>query len=92
MKKKYIISSILGGSFFAASYLALSLPILPASCPEQCLRGIPLRAGGPVRRLGAGAAAPGGRPLPVKPWLDYFVWRATTSSTDSFAQAAASSS
>ena len=31
MKKKYIISSILGGSFFAASYLALSLPILPAS-------------------------------------------------------------
>lgn len=31
MKKKYVISSILGGGFFAASYLALSLPILPAS-------------------------------------------------------------
>ena len=31
MKKKYIISSVLGGGFFAASYLALSLPILPAS-------------------------------------------------------------
>lgn len=31
MKKRYVISSLLGGGFFAASYLALSLPILPAS-------------------------------------------------------------
>lgn len=31
MKKRYVVSSLLGGGFFAASYLALSLPILPAS-------------------------------------------------------------
>lgn len=31
MKKRYIVSGLLGGGFFAASYLALSLPIIPAS-------------------------------------------------------------
>ena len=30
MKKEYIFSAILGGTFFAVPYLALSVPLLPS--------------------------------------------------------------